>query len=131
MRTYFSRLPGDILRCPMCADTLSKADVAPSESVRANLAEQSLIPWHEFSQVFTCRTCQWWCIREYWVLGELSGNGDRDYVIMGIAKKWNLLNKTLPLDILHTYFEPSMGLCRIHHGGCRGSQERYSGLPPQ
>ncbi len=80
LQSYFFCQPGDLTRCPVCGSGLAQAAIGASAAVRADLARCS-IPFHDFSDLYTCNRCPWWCIRESW--DELEVNGSCDYLIVG------------------------------------------------
>lgn len=146
MRTYFAREPKpNIHQCPMCASTMSRSESSPSKPVQENIDDLDLIPVHNFSFLFLCEQCDWWCVREGWTLCEY--DLELDYLITGVAKKWNLSDKNIPISILHEYFQSKKSSfefkmldanvfenliaeclryeympCEVHHVGARGGK---------
>lgn len=83
MRSRFETMPGQPERCPLCGGKLSGAPVGPSRQVLDDLEVDSLIPVHNFSLLFVCEACRWWCIRESWDYCEIGS--ELDYLIAGTA----------------------------------------------
>lgn len=81
MRPYFSKQPGQPTHCPQCGGLLSMTSITPSTAVSADMEHDSLIPVHDYSLLFVCRTCGWWLIRESWDFCEI--NGEYDYLAVG------------------------------------------------
>ncbi|WP_152966247.1 hypothetical protein [Ornatilinea apprima] len=82
MRSYFSKQPGQPARCLHCGGPLSVSPVEPSAWVQDELDDPFLIGTHNFSLLFRCKACQWWCIRESWDLNEIGL--DLDCLIVGV-----------------------------------------------
>ena len=146
MRTYFLKQPKTIIgQCPMCAGNIMRSEISASKRVREDLDDSSLIPVHDFSFLYKCEKCCWWSIREGWTLCEY--DRELDYLITGIAKKWNLSDKNMPISILRDYFELKKSSfefkvldanvfekliaeclryeyhpCEVHHVGARGGK---------
>jgi len=85
LRPYYSKQPGQPARCLHCGGPLSVSPVEPSISVQDELDDPFLIGSHNYSLLFRCKACQWWCIRESWALNEISL--DLDYLIVGVQSQ--------------------------------------------
>ena len=75
LRGYFSRQPGDLRICPSCGMNISVVHLSPSKVV-ADFLAVALIPSHEFSVLYECKSCHWWAIRESWGDREASDGPD-------------------------------------------------------
>lgn len=103
------------------------------------------MPLYQYTILYTCSNCYWWCVRESWDI--LEYGGEYDYVITGIAKKWNLSDRNIPISILKDYLiknkkKSNFGVidsfvfekliaeclkyeyrpCEVHHVGARGGK---------
>ena len=76
LQTYFSKQPESLIGCPDCGGALAVSNVNPSKAVLAALAWESLIPTHDFSRLYQCKTCFWWGIWESWAYRECNSSGD-------------------------------------------------------
>ncbi len=82
LRPYFDKQPGQPTRCLMCGGHLTRSKIDPSKTVHDDLHYFSLIPVHDFSYLFICDDCQWWCIRESWTLCEVMN--ELDFIIISV-----------------------------------------------
>lgn len=94
LRTYFSRQPEDIKHCPSCGELPSVQSIQPSKVVFNYLASASM-PWHNFSYLYQCGTCQWWAIREGWGDHECCSH-EFDYLIVCETEGIEGANKQVP-----------------------------------
>ena len=99
LRTYFSKQPGDIRCCPACGSALSLSTIQPSKGVAEQISDVGLIPTYDFSQLYECRVCHWWAVRESWSLLEIYQ--DYDYLVVGEAEE-----KGTPLENIDRPAEP-------------------------
>jgi len=82
LRPNFSEQPGQPAHCLHCGEPLSVSPIEPSDTVREDLDDPYLIGTHNFSLLFRCKACQWWCVRGSWDLNEIGR--DLDYLIVGV-----------------------------------------------
>lgn len=85
LRAAFSRQPGNPTRCLHCGEALALSQVSPSQTVKDHLNDfLNLYTTHDFSLLYFCENCHWWCIRESWSWREFS-NADFDFIVVGVV----------------------------------------------
>lgn len=102
LRTYFDKEPGDLASCPMCLSTLEKLNV-PTSAYGRMVLEMGTFPVVDFTHLYTCTQCKWWAIRESGIDAEIQYEWDA--MVAGVAKKWDLSSKEVPISVLRNYFE--------------------------
>ena len=85
LRTFFTRMPEKLASCWICHAPITYSEVQESLAVKVYLEKaEKLIPVHDFSHLYVCQHCGWWCVREVFMLCEL-GDGISDHLIVGLA----------------------------------------------
>lgn len=83
LRSYFSIMPGHIKTCFHCGHILCSKEMHFSKVVAEDMKWDSLIPVHDFTILFQCDQCSWWCVRESWGFYETS-NCMYDRLVVGV-----------------------------------------------
>ncbi len=99
---HFSSEPKHPTHCPMCRNSLKSQAQNPStfaDNDRAKYA--TLMPFHNYTILFTCDQCHFWFIRENWTFYEV-GNGTCDYLVVGV-----IADQVKPgVDVKNVQLEP-------------------------
>ena len=99
IRDYFEKAPHQPDICPKCGEKLIQSDVHASKYVDYCL-NSDYFPVHDYSRLFLCNECQWWCVRESWAEGERGFEGDRMIVGIPRSRKKSKENELNPWEKL-------------------------------
>lgn len=85
IRKYFKTAPPDPKICPKCKRKLVCTSLENPSKFVGNALNDCIMPQHDFTRLFNCKGCNFWCIREAWSDNEIPR--DDDGLLVGIPKK--------------------------------------------
>lgn len=104
MLSAFNKRAIEISCCPFCNKLLTVSEVQPSESVKADLAYESLMPVYHGTHAYSCSGCGWWSVSERWSLYEHQF-ANYDYLITGVCRRWDIKSWLEPLRLASEYLQ--------------------------